>query len=36
MIAVGSVVGRVVGCGDVAGVHSGGWQSSNTAGGGGG
>jgi len=36
MIAVGFVVGRVVGCGDVAGVHSGGWWSSNTVGGGGG
>jgi len=36
MIAVSSVVGRVVGCGDVAGVHSGGWWSLNTAGSGGG
>jgi len=35
MIAVGFVVGRVVGCGDVAGVRSGGWWWLNTAGGGG-
>ena len=35
MIAVSFVVRRVVGCGDLAGVRSGGWQWLNTVGDGG-